>query len=234
MTPDQPVGPPVPGWTPPPRPAREAIEGRCVRLEPLDPEWHGPALWEAICGCDALWTYLPVGPFPGWRGFRAWLGEAAAGVDPLFFAVIDKAEGRASGWQSFLRIAPEAGSIEVGHICYSPALQGTRAATEAQYLMMSHAFAMGYRRFEWKCDALNAPSRRLAQRLGFSFEGVFRQAMVVKGRNRDTAWYSVIDAEWPALKAAFETWLDLENFDPEGRQRTRLSDLTAPLLAARG
>jgi RimJ/RimL family protein N-acetyltransferase len=187
-----------------------------------------------MCGCDALWTYLPTGPFSGWREFRAWLDGAAAGDDPLFFAVIAKAEGRASGWQSFLRVAPEAGSVEVGHICYAPALQGTRAATEAQYLMMARAFALGYRRYEWKCDALNQPSRRLAQRLGFSFEGVFRQALVVKGRNRDTAWYSVIDAEWPALKAAFETWLDPENFDPDGRQRTRLSDLTAPLLAARG
>jgi RimJ/RimL family protein N-acetyltransferase len=234
MDADQPVGPPVPGWAPPPPPPRTPTEGRYARLEPLDPERHAADLWASLRGIDRLWTYLPYGPFNDETSFRDWLATRAENADPLFFAVVDRATNRAGGWLSYLRIAPEAGSIEVGHICYGPALQRGRAGTEAQFLAMARAFELGYRRYEWKCDALNAPSRRLAQRLGLSFEGVFRQAVVVKGRNRDTAWYAAIDAEWPRLKAAFETWLDTANFDADGRQRTRLSALTAPILVARG
>jgi RimJ/RimL family protein N-acetyltransferase len=154
--------------------------------------------------------------------------------DPQFHAIVDRATGQAVGVASYLRIDPAAGSIEVGHINYSPLLQRTVAATETMYLMMRRAFELGYRRYEWKCNALNAPSRGAAQRLGFSYEGVFRQARVDKGRNRDTAWYAMIDTEWPALDQAFRRWLDPANFDEQGRQRTSLSELTAPVLVARG
>jgi RimJ/RimL family protein N-acetyltransferase len=180
------------------------------------------------------WTYLPYGPFVDTASHRDWVAEAAAGDDPQFHAIVDAASGQALGVASYLRIAPASGSIEVGHIRYAPALQGTVAATEAMYLMMQRVFALGYRRYEWKCDALNAPSRRAAQRLGFSFEGVFRQATVYKGRNRDTAWYSVIDREWPALDEVFRRWLAPGNFDGGARQRESLSALTAGLLARRG
>jgi RimJ/RimL family protein N-acetyltransferase len=160
--------------------------------------------------------------------------QTCRGVDPLFYAVVEKIEDRAVGVASYLRIDPANGSIEVGHINYSPLLQRTPAATEAMYLMMRHVFDLGYRRYEWKCNALNAASRVAARRLGFSFEGVFRQAGVVKGRNRDTAWYAMIDKEWPALREAFLRWLDPSNFDEQGRQRARLSVLTAPVLKQRG
>jgi RimJ/RimL family protein N-acetyltransferase len=156
------------------------------------------------------------------------------GDDPLFFAIVDRTTSAPLGVASWLRIDPRAGSIEVGHLHFSPRLQRTPHATEAMFLMMQRAFELGYRRYEWKCDALNAPSRAAAQRLGLSFEGVFRQAWVVKGRNRDTAWYAAIDTEWPALRAAFTPWLDPANFDAAGRQRTRLSDLTGPILVRRG
>jgi RimJ/RimL family protein N-acetyltransferase len=168
------------------------------------------------------WTYLPYGPFTDEASFRAWLVEMAAKTDPLFHVVLDET-GEAVGVASFLRISPETGSIEVGHIHYSPRLERTRAATEAMYLMMRRVFdELGYRRYEWKCDALNAPSRRAADRLGFTYEGTFRQHLVTKGRNRDTAWYSIIDSEWPAVKAAFEAWLEPKNFDERGVQRAAL------------
>lgn len=231
----QPVGAELPDWAPPPPPPREAIEGRYVRLEPLDPARHAAELFEAF-SADAQgrnWTYLPSGPFETRASFDLWLAEIAAKLDPLFFAAVDRATGKAVGVSSFLRIQPQAGSIEVGHILFSPAMQRTRLATEAIYLHMKRAFELGYRRFEWKCDALNAPSRRAAQRFGLSFEGVFRQATVYKGRTRDTAWYAAIDSEWPRLSHAFETWLGPANFDADGRQLQRLSDLTAPLLVAR-
>jgi RimJ/RimL family protein N-acetyltransferase len=173
-----------------------------------------------------MWTYLPYGPFPDATNHAAWIEEQSRGVDPLFFAVIDQATSRAVGWVSWLRIAPEHGTIEMGHLVFSPALQRRAAATEALYLMMREAFRLGYRRLEWKCDSLNAPSRAAAERLGFQFEGIFRQAIVVRQRNRDTAWYSVLDGEWPHLDLAFQRWLNPDNFDAEGRQRTRLSDLT--------
>ncbi len=232
----QPVGFPLPGWAPPPVPPREPMEGRLCRLEPLDPDRHAAVLFEADAA-DAdgrSWTYLAYGPFRDLPSYRAWMSATCLGNDPLFFAVIDKADGRPAGLVSYLRIAPTAGSIEVGHLHYSPRLQRGPAATEAMYLMMKRAFELGYRRYEWKCDALNAPSRAAAQRLGLSFEGVFRQASVYKGRSRDTAWYAAIDAEWPELRQAFLAWLDPANFDGAGRQRTRLSDLTGPILKRRG
>jgi len=233
---NQPVDFPVPDWKPPQPPARETLEGRFCRLEPLDSERHADSLYAANAS-DAEgrnWTYLPYGPFDTRAGYRAWMEQTCRGDDPLFYTVIEKTEDRAVGVASYLRIDPANGSIEVGHINYSPLLQRTPAATEAMYLMMRHVFELGYRRYEWKCNALNAASRAAAQRLGFSFEGVFRQAGVVKGRNRDTAWYAMIDKEWPALRAAFLRWLDPSNFDEQGRQRVRLSVLTGPILKQRG
>lgn len=228
------LGAPVPDWTPPPAPPHEPVDGRWARLEPLDPARHARDLHEANGGSVAMWDYMPHGPFPDFGPYLEWVETAAKSADPLFFAVIDKEDGKPKGVVSYLRISPEAGSVEIGHIAYSPPLQRTSAGTEAMYLMMRRAFELGYRRYEWKCNHLNAPSRRLAQRLGLSFEGVFRQHMVVKGRNRDTAWYAAIDAEWPALKTAFDTWLDPANFDGNGLQKQSLSALTRPLLAAAG
>jgi RimJ/RimL family protein N-acetyltransferase len=228
----QPVGFPVTGWRRPPRPPRAVLAGRWCRLEPLDPPRHAEALFTAYAlDADARhWTYLPYGPFPDLAAYRAWMDEIAAGDDPLFFAIVDPASGRPVGVASYLRIEPAAGSIEVGHLRFSALLQRTPAATETMILMMRTAFALGYRRYEWKCDALNAPSRAAALRLGLSFEGVFRQAVVIKGRNRDTAWFAVTDRDWPALAAAFDRWLDPSNFDAAGRQRVSLRALTAPLL----
>lgn len=233
-----PIGELVPGWTPPPRPERASIVGRYCRLEPLDPQAHARELWEAnaLDATGRNWTYLGSEPFKTFEEYQAWLAKMAAGIDPFFYALLipDGDAYRAAGVASYLRIAPEAGSIEVGHINFSPLLQRTRAATEAMYLMMRYAFDLGYRRYEWKCDALNAPSRNAAQRFGFSYEGVFRQALVYKGRNRDTAWYAMIDKEWLRLRAAYEKWLDPSNFDAEGRQRVALKRLTSPILVARG
>ncbi len=233
---NQPIGLPVHGWKPARIPARETLEGCFCRVEPLDPERHAAGLHaaNALDAEGANWTYLPYGPFDTPDEYRAWMEATCRGDDPLFYAVVDGETGGATGVASYLRIDPANGSIEVGHINYSPPLQRTPAATEAMYLMMGHVFELGYRRYEWKCNALNAPSRAAAERLGFSFEGVFRQAAVVKGRNRDTAWYAAIDEEWPALDGAFRRWLDSSNFDAEGRQRTPLSELTAPILKRRG
>jgi RimJ/RimL family protein N-acetyltransferase len=215
------IGFPLPDWEPPPVPPPTPMEGRYCRLEPVDPDRHARGLFEAD-SADAdgrSWTYLAYGPFSDLSIYRAWLEGNCLGDDPFFFAVIDTADGAPVGLVSYLRIAPASGSIEVGHIHYSPRLQRTPAATEAMYLMMKNAFDLGYRRYEWKCDQLNAASRAAAQRLGLSFEGVFRQATVYKGRNRDTAWYAAIDAEWPALREAFLAWLDPNNFDENGHQR---------------
>jgi RimJ/RimL family protein N-acetyltransferase len=232
----QPIGFPLPCWTPPPKPPREPITGTFCRLETLDPDRHAAALFAANTsgGEEKTWTYLPYGPFRSLTDYRAWMEASCLGDDPLFFAIIDLADGQPAGVASYLRIAPESGSIEVGHIHYAPRLQRSPAATEAMYLLMKQAFALGYRRYEWKCDALNARSRAAAQRLGLSFEGLFRQATVYKGRNRDTAWYAAIDAEWPALSEAFQAWLASDNFDDQGRQRIRLADLTRPILQQRG
>lgn len=231
----QPIGFPVPNWTAPPSPPREPMVGQYCRLEPLAVEQHAADLFAAnsVDTEGRMWTYLSYGPFDSLDSYIAWMKPMTKGDDPLFFAIVDGESGKAVGVASYLRIAPAAGSIEVGHIVYSPALQRTPAATEAMYLMMKQAFNLGYRRYEWKCDALNAPSRAAAQRLGFSFEGVFRQALIYKGRNRDTAWYAAIDQEWPALAAAFEQWLDPANFDAKGQQRVSLSDLTVPVLKQR-
>lgn len=232
----QPIGASLPAWKAPLVPPRESMAGRLCRLDPVDPARHASGLFEA-CAADAggaMWTYLPYGPFDSFAGFETWLKELAAGPDPMPFAIIDLTTNRVVGIAAYLRITPVAGSIEVGHVIYSPQLQRATIATETMYLMMKRAFELGYRRYEWKCDSFNAKSRAAAQRLGFSFEGIFRQAIVYKNRSRDTAWFSVIDSEWPALKAAFERWLAPANFDECGEQRTRLSDLTSPLLKARG
>lgn len=225
---DQPIGFALPQWNPPKEPAREPMTGRFCHLEPLEVGRHAEELYEANGQDEAgrMWTYLPYGPFESLAAYRAWMEDVSSKSDPLFLAIKDGKEGRAVGVASYLRIHPAGGSIEVGHLAYSPLLQQTPAATEAMYLMMKRAFDLGYRRYEWKCDALNAPSRSAAERLGFQFEGVFRQAMVVKGRNRDTAWYAVIDRDWPELQKAFEQWLDPANFDETGKQRVRLSSLT--------
>ncbi|HMO08961.1 MAG TPA: GNAT family protein [Paracoccaceae bacterium] len=212
-------------------PPRAPLQGAWVRLEPLEPA-HAPDLWSAVAGHDSLWDYMPYGPFATAGEHAAWIAAQAASRDPLFFALVDRSTGKAGGVASWLRIAPAAGSIEIGHICLGPRIAGSRAATEAWAQMMGWAFGAGYRRVEWKCNAANLPSRRAAQRLGMAFEGVHRQAAVVKGRNRDTAWFSVIDGEWPALRAALAEWLSPANFDADGRQRKALSGLTRPLLAA--
>ncbi len=232
----QAIGLPVTDFRAPLRPGRTPLEGRFCRLEPLSAERHAAALFtaNALDTSGRVWTYLPYGPFPSLDEYRAWVEPASRSDDPLFFAIVESMTGLAAGIASYLRIDPGVGSIEVGHIALSPRLQRTAAATEMVFLMMRWAFTAGYRRFEWKCDALNAPSRRAAQRFGLSFEGVFRQATIVKGRNRDTAWYATIDREWPALESAYTRWLDPANFGPGGEQRVSLASLTAGLLVARG
>jgi RimJ/RimL family protein N-acetyltransferase len=205
------------------------MEGLFVRLEALRPA-HSDALFAANAEDSEgrNWAYLPYGPFAEKEPYRRWVADAASKPDPQFYTIFDRASGRAVGVASLMRMDPANGVIEVGHINYSPLLQRHPGGTEAMYLMMARAFdELGNRRYEWKCHALNQPSRRAAERLGFTFEGIFRQASVVKGRNRDTAWYSVIDSEWPAQKAAFEAWLAPENFDAAGRQRRSLADLRA-------
>ncbi|WP_439860388.1 GNAT family N-acetyltransferase [Pseudomonas sp. MBLB4136] len=216
-------------WQPRPAPQRAPLQGRYVRLEPLELALHGEDLWQALQGAGAdplLWDYLPYGPFAERTAFDAWLAHNAASLDPLFFAVIDQASQRAAGLLSFLRMAPKDGCIEIGHIAFGRAMQRSPASTEAVYLLAELAMgALGYRRLEWKCNALNARSVRAAERLGFTYEGTFRQHMVVKGRNRDSAWFSIIDSEWPACRTAFERWLAPANFDAQGRQIERLERL---------
>lgn len=230
----QPIGAPVPAWTPPPAPPRTPMIGRHCRIEPISERFAADLHAANLLDADSRnWTYLAYGPFAREDEYRDWLTATCLGDDPRFHAILT-ATGRAVGVAAYLRIEPRNGSIEVGHINFSPTLQRSLAATEAMYLMMKRAFELGYRRYEWKCDALNAPSRAAAQRLGLSFEGVFRQATVYKGRNRDTAWYAAIDADWPALAAAFESWLAPDNFDAAGQQRRSLRDLTRPLLAREG
>jgi RimJ/RimL family protein N-acetyltransferase len=221
----QPIGPAVPGFRPPPRPQRAVLSGRYCRLEPLDASRHAPGLHAAnsLDREGRMWTYLFSGPFTSEEEFSSWLESREDSLDPLYYAIVDLRLAQPTGLASYLRIDVAQGTIEVGHLAFSPLLQRTRAATEAMYLMMKHAFELGFRRYEWKCDALNAASRRAAERLGFRFEGVFRQAVIYKGRNRDTAWYSVLDREWPERAAAFEAWLGPANFDTEGRQRRPLT-----------
>ena len=211
------------------RPARAPLTGSRIRLEPLAAEHHGAGLFAASHGPGAdpaLWRYLPYGPFAGAEAFAAWLAGLERSGDPLFFALVNTAGGRPLGMASYLRITPEHGCIEIGHIWLGAELQRTAAATEAMYLLARHAFeALGNRRLEWKCDAANARSRRAAERLGFTFEGVFRRHMVVKGRNRDTAWFSMLDSESPRVRAGFERWLEPANFDADGRPRASLAAL---------
>ena len=203
-----------------------ALEGRHVKIVPLDAAAHGHALYEGSCGAERaeLWRYLFNGPYDNEAEFAAWLAGREKLEDPLFFTILDAASGQPAGYCSLMRIEPAHRVIEIGNILYLPRLQRTVRATEAMYLMARYVFeVLGYRRYEWKCDALNAPSRRAALRYGFTFEGIFRQHMIVKGKNRDTAWYSMLDAEWGERKRAFEAWLDAGNFDPDGRQKTSLS-----------
>jgi RimJ/RimL family protein N-acetyltransferase len=232
----QPIGFPVPDWQGAMHPVPRVLMGRFCQLEPLDPSDHAEDLFAAfkLDREGQNWTYLPYGPFDSFSAFANWMRTNCLGSDPLFFAVISRESGKAVGIASYLRIAPEQGSIEVGHLNFSPIMQQTQMGTEAMWLMMKEAFALGFRRYEWKCNALNHASRRAAQRLGLSFEGVFRQANVVKGHNRDTAWYAAIDKEWPALNEVLTRWLAPDNFDPQGRQRASLSGLTQSLLVSAG
>jgi RimJ/RimL family protein N-acetyltransferase len=232
LDPDRPVGPRVDNWTAPPAPSGAVLSGRYTRLEPLDAETHAALLFRAYLGHDAVWDYMPYGPFHSAAQYHRWVRDTVADPKHLYYAIKNLESDQFEGVASYLRINPAAGSIEVGNINYAPALQRTRAATEAQALMMGWAFDAGYRRYEWKCNALNRPSRIAGQRLGLSFEGVFRQALVVKGRNRDTAWFAAIDVEWPALRKAFRTWLDPANFDASGNQIERLGKLTGPVRVA--
>lgn len=232
----QPIGFPVPDWKAPPSPPRDPMQGKYCRLEPLLPDLHASDLFEANAYNKEgrNWTYLFDEPPKTFEEYVERLHKMALGNDPLFFTILLNETNKAVGVASYLRITPSAGSIEVGNINFSPLLQRTLASTEAMYLMMKRVFELGYRRYEWKCDALNAPSRAAAQRLGFSYEGIFRQALVYKGRNRDTAWYAMIDKEWTRLEAAFKEWLDPANFDEDGKQRVALRDLTEGILVARG
>jgi RimJ/RimL family protein N-acetyltransferase len=216
-------------WRAAQRPARAPLDGETVRLEPLDPLRHGNQLFAETARADSSWDYLAYGPFAGRNDFVRWLEQRAPLDDPLTFAIIDRTTGTARGLASFMRIDPSNGVIEIGHIWLSPKLQRTRQATEAIYLMSRYAFELGNRRLEWKCDALNAASRRAADRFGFVFEGVFRQHMVIKDRNRDTAWYSILDSEWPSRCAAFEAWLTPDNFDAAGTQKRALAELRGSL-----
>ena len=214
-------------WKPALPPAPVTLRGRYATLEPLNAQRHGEALWEAARGHDEVWTWLFDGPYATDTDFLRAVGEKQAATAAVFLAIVPDATGKAAGWASFMRAEPAHGVIEVGNILLPPALQRTTAATEAMYLMARHVFEdLGYRRYEWKCNAENLPSRRAAARLGFTFEGIFRQHMVAKGRNRDTAWFSMLDSEWPARKQAFEAWLDPANFDAMGRQLRPLATMT--------
>lgn len=224
----QPIGDDVAGWVGAEQPNQNAMTGQDCTLVALDDALHAKDLFEAFQSDDGgrYWTYMPVGPFATEAELKRFLEGASRSADPLFFTVIDNASLRAVGFCSFLRIDPTMGVIEVGFIAFSPLLQKTRMATEAMFLMMATVFdTWGYRRYEWKCDALNAPSKAAAKRFGFSFDGVFEQSVVYKGRNRDTAWFSILDKDWPEVKRAFSTWLEAGNFDQNGQQKRKLSDL---------
>jgi RimJ/RimL family protein N-acetyltransferase len=230
-----PIGPELADAGPAQPPQRRVLEGRYCRLEPLDPAAHGEQLYHAATPPDAAarHRYLPTPPPESAEVFQGALAEWAASADPLFFAVIDRATGRVEGRQTLMRITPAQRSIEIGNIYWGPAIARTPVATEANYLFACYAFdELGYRRYEWKCDALNAPSRSAALRFGFTFEGHFRRMMINRGRSRDTTWYAIIDEEWPALKQAYQAWLDPGNFDDDGQQRARLRVLTAAALSA--
>lgn len=217
-------------WTTRPRPGRQPLSGTSVHVEPIVDASRFGQLYEAFSapGSDALWDYLPYGPFADRTSFESFAERTYRTEDPLFHAIVPVQSGKAEGVASLMRIDPPNGVVEIGHICLARSLQGTRAATEAFYLLLRRVFEeLGYRRLEWKCNAANAPSKRAAERLGFTFEGLFRQHMIVKGANRDTAWYAILDSDWPALAKAFESWLAPENFDADGRQRWSLADFRA-------
>lgn len=218
----QPIGKPA-DWRGAVYPSHVPLIGRYCQLHPLAPD-HAPGLFKAFRADKQghNWTYMVNGPYDNLADFTQWVSQASEGLDPQFYAVCQP-DGTPLGYASFMRIDATAGVIEVGNINFAPALQCTPAATEAMFLMMQRAFALGNRRYEWKCDNLNAPSHKAAKRLGFTYEGLFRQALVYKGRNRDTAWYSIIDSEWPALEKAFKTWLSEDNFDENGQQINRLN-----------
>lgn len=223
----QPVGVAVPDWQGATRPSREVMAGARCRIESLSAETHAEDLHAAYAKDETgrNWTYLGYGPFETAASYAEWCRSNEDQPDPVFFAIVDSTTDRAVGVASYLRVFPELGSIEVGNLSFSPLLQKTPLSTEAMYLMMRRAFVdWGYRRYEWKCHSLNAPSRAAAKRLGFRFEGIFRNSLVVKGRNRDTAWFSITDEEWPAIQAAFESWLAPANFDADGQQRARLAE----------
>ncbi|MBN8998478.1 MAG: GNAT family N-acetyltransferase [Rhizobiales bacterium] len=227
--PSIPLGEPV-HTNPAPRPERRRLEGRHVVLEPFVIANHAADIYAASAGAanESLWAYMGQGPFADLDSFVEYYAVAATRDDPLLFAIIDRQSGRAVGHATFMRIVPGDRVVEVGNILFTPALQHTVGATEAMYLMARHVFDdLGYRRYEWKCNALNAPSRSAALRLGFTFEGIFRQHMILKGRNRDTAWFSMLDSEWPSARAAFEAWLADDNFTPDGRQRRSLAAIRA-------
>lgn len=214
-------------WQPRPVPDQRVLQGRFVRLEALAVARHGDDLWRALQGPDpALWDYLPYGPFSERSQFDAWLTNNTERRDPLFYAVIDQASSRALGVFSYLNIVAQDGCIEIGHVAFGAPMQRTAGATEAIYLLARHAFDdLGYRRLEWKCNAANTRSVRAAERFGFIYEGLFRQHRVIKGKNRDTAWFSIIDGQWPRCRDAFQCWLATENFDQQGQQRQRLQAL---------
>lgn len=220
----QPIGVPLAAWAPPPFPDPTSIEGGEVTVEPFAWDLHGEELWGALCDApNSLWTYMTFGPFPDGSRFRTTIEEMLRLSDWVLYAFVTA--GAARGFAAYLRIQPEVGALEIGSIVFSPKMQRTTAATEAIYLMIKSCFDLGYRRCEWKCDSLNEPSRRAADRLGFIYEGTFRQATHYKGRNRDTAWYSIVDGEWPSLDAAFVRWLASDNFDPDGRQIRSLQEM---------
>jgi len=231
----QPIGDDLAGWRAPPFPPREPMTGRYCRLEPLDASRHARELYDAQSEdrAGSSWTYLFQGPYANFAEFETWCRGAQALTDKVFFAIVDSSTNRALGFASYMRIEPAHGVLEIGNIYYAPRLARTRAATEAMYLFMERAFALGYRRYEWKCDSGNLPSRAAATRLGFTYEGLFRQAIVNKGRNRDTTWFAVIDSDWKGgLRDAYLRWLDPANFDAQGVQKLRLSALTAPVVHA--
>jgi RimJ/RimL family protein N-acetyltransferase len=216
------------GWKPVSLPCPTLLEGRYVRLEPLSVEKHTADLWRAAGAHNEVWDYLADGPYGTEVDLRSALRVKEGGNAAVFLAMVPRTSGKAEGYASYMRMDPANGVIEVGNILMTPSLQKTTASTEAMYLMARHVFEdLRYRRYEWKCNADNAPSRRAALRYGFTFEGIFRQHMVVKGRNRDTAWFSMLDSEWPARKKAFELWLEPENFDDEGRQRRSLAEIAS-------
>lgn len=231
----QPIGEAVHDWSGVEAPSRQPMEGQFCRLEAMDATRHAKELFQAYTSGDhsGLWTYMGGGPFGTSSELKKWMEPMCESTDPLFHAIIDKSTDKAVGMAAYLRIVPLHGVIEVGHIAFSPLLQKTPIATECMYLMMKRVFnELGYRRYEWKCDALNAASRRAAIRFGFTYDGLFEQALIYKGRNRDTAWYSILDRDWPPVQRAFETWLDPSNFDNDGRQKHKLFNLIKEQRAA--